>query len=334
MRGVGARPCFIFVWDLEILDTRGSNFHDREGVCIDQLCIRCDSAELSLRQLATETEWFFKVIVFVLAHTPNSHRPVLVSHNAKHDTRLLLAALEDPPTWLFACSIDLLKRVLPNQTSYKLETLCQRYNIDYKAHEAQNDVDALCQLLDNVGADVKDARTLEDWATCGDGETLLIPQHLNQVYTWLESSEVYHSRACQFIISVTDASAVRVSTKPPSGRRHCKCCKRIIIHSTTTTTTTTTTTPSSTSPTPSPTTTTTPSTRACQEEEEESPRVWWVTSQHSNVFHAYAGCSAMRNARSPLSLLDVPPTDKKRLCKICKGIAVGRNDYPVLQLST
>ncbi|TNK84760.1 UvrD-helicase domain-containing protein [Mycoplasmopsis pullorum] len=76
---------------------------------------------------------------------------IIIAHNAPFDMRVLNKALKkydlEILNFVFLDSIKLLKKVKPNLASYSQPKLCSYFGIEYDAHNALADVQALYQLI-------------------------------------------------------------------------------------------------------------------------------------------------------------------------------------------
>ena len=99
---------------------------------------------------------------------------VIAGYNVGFDTNFLRAAFDyinDPyyGSWFFPCNRDVMTYVADYITlsgvrlkNYRLETMCEHFGIELKAHDAMSDIEATKQLYEVIQKYLIGARSLEN----------------------------------------------------------------------------------------------------------------------------------------------------------------------------
>ncbi|MDF2569002.1 MAG: polC 2 [Sporomusa sp.] len=74
---------------------------------------------------------------------PHLEQKIVIAHNASFDISVLRSMLNEyglpHPSFRYACTVDIAKRVWTEMDNYKLSTLAKRFSIDFEHHNALHD---------------------------------------------------------------------------------------------------------------------------------------------------------------------------------------------------
>lgn len=84
---------------------------------------------------------------------------LLIAHYAAFDMSVLRHACDkyslDYPTFKYSCTYQLSKKIIPGEINYKLNTLAEKYGIEFEHHDALDDAKACGNLLVNLFNEVE-----------------------------------------------------------------------------------------------------------------------------------------------------------------------------------
>lgn len=84
---------------------------------------------------------------------------LLIAHFASFDMSVLRHACDkyaiDYPTFKYSCTYQLSKKIIPGAINYKLNTLAEKYGIEFEHHDALDDAKACGDLLVNLFNEVQ-----------------------------------------------------------------------------------------------------------------------------------------------------------------------------------
>ncbi len=83
---------------------------------------------------------------------PLLDRGILLAHNAVFDLGVLARCLKDygidwKPRAEYACTVRMARRLLPEMENHRLNTMCDRFHISLRHHNAGSDAEACARLL-------------------------------------------------------------------------------------------------------------------------------------------------------------------------------------------
>lgn len=282
----------IFVFDLEPLAVAADDFYDT----INEFCIKKlplpgvpDNSFLSLTDIASKKSFgrSWKNVCRYVKKFSGDQDPVLVSHNARNDVRILLLELNRADSvssianWRFACSIEVIRECLP-LNSYSLQSLCEKFNVpNEKPHEALSDTSALIGVIRKPGLY---ERFPQQALRCAKSAEEVYKRPTSK-YAWIANSKVYHLSAlpCQYLAKI---KAIESGCKPPADKKMCTCCCKLK--------------------------------KKNAEKTPAPPRQFWCLAT-SRIFHNFRDCNSLKRAKSAPREMSEKECQRLKLCKNCHG---------------
>lgn len=90
---------------------------------------------------------------------PHLENKIVIAHNATFDISVLRSILREyslpVPAFKHACTVQIAKKVWPGGENYKLNTLAQRFQIDFDHHNALHDARTCAQIALLAGQELK-----------------------------------------------------------------------------------------------------------------------------------------------------------------------------------
>jgi DNA polymerase-3 subunit epsilon len=90
---------------------------------------------------------------------PHLENKIVIAHNATFDISVLRSILREyslpVPAFKHACTVQIAKKAWPGGENYKLNTLAQRFQIDFDHHNALHDARTCAQIALLAGQELK-----------------------------------------------------------------------------------------------------------------------------------------------------------------------------------
>ncbi len=90
---------------------------------------------------------------------PHLENKIVIAHNATFDIGVLRSILKEyslpEPFFKHACTVQIAKKAWPNGENYKLNTLAQRFKIDFEHHNALHDARTCAKIALLAGQELK-----------------------------------------------------------------------------------------------------------------------------------------------------------------------------------
>lgn len=89
---------------------------------------------------------------------PHLENKILLAHNAAFDISVLRSILQEyslpAPSMKYACTVQIAKKVWPGGDNYKLNTLAQKFKIDFEHHNALHDARTCAKIAILAGREL------------------------------------------------------------------------------------------------------------------------------------------------------------------------------------
>lgn len=90
---------------------------------------------------------------------PHIENKIVIAHNATFDISVLRKVLQEyslpAPSFKHACTVQIAKKTWPGGENYKLNTLAQRFQIDFDHHNALHDARTCAKIALLAGQELK-----------------------------------------------------------------------------------------------------------------------------------------------------------------------------------